>query len=335
MINIKNINDVQNLISKQIEENLHLDYKASGSLGKSDGKKREITKDVSAFANSDGGVIIYGVKEFTVSDKKHLPEHIDPIDRNEFSKEWLEQVVNNISPRIDNIIIIPIPIDNESNKVIYVVSIKKSSTAHQAMDYRYYKRYNFESIMMYDFEIRDIMNRSKFPKIKLIFNIEQYYFDQPTHLASITTPIKSMFEGPIKTEKKLNNTLYVYGLNIGNVYANYVNCFISIPTAILDESEYKYLEKYTENEIEYCDIYCDNTIREIKEYASSISSSKYWPSRYEPILPGLQLKLKKISLKSDVIIDYGLIKWIVNADNSEKLDGNIRIEEIKTNIREK
>ena len=44
------------LDGNEIEENLHLDYKSAGALSKIDRKKDEITKDVSALANSDGGI---------------------------------------------------------------------------------------------------------------------------------------------------------------------------------------------------------------------------------------------------------------------------------------
>lgn len=46
--------DVNSLITNEVEEDIHLDYKASGALDKADNKRTEITKDVSAFANSDG-----------------------------------------------------------------------------------------------------------------------------------------------------------------------------------------------------------------------------------------------------------------------------------------
>ena len=50
-------------IDNAVEEGPELEYKASGSLRKQEGKKTEITKDVSSFANSAGGTIIYGIKE--------------------------------------------------------------------------------------------------------------------------------------------------------------------------------------------------------------------------------------------------------------------------------
>jgi predicted HTH transcriptional regulator len=56
---------LQNYIDTQIEENLTLDYKAADSLDASPKKKDEVTKDVSAMANSAGGTIIYGIKSMS------------------------------------------------------------------------------------------------------------------------------------------------------------------------------------------------------------------------------------------------------------------------------
>jgi predicted HTH transcriptional regulator len=160
MANNWTLEKLNSYISEGVEENLHLDYKASDALSKSDGKKNEIAKDVSAFANSDGGTIIYGVAEFQTG-LKHLPEKLDPIDRRTFSKETLEQIINSrISPRIHGVVISPVPVDtSNADLVVYVIEIPKGATAHQASDKRYYRRFNFESVPMDDWEIKDIVNR--------------------------------------------------------------------------------------------------------------------------------------------------------------------------------
>jgi predicted HTH transcriptional regulator len=133
------VKTLQSYIDNQIEESLNLDYKAADALQKSDGKKKEISKDVSAMANAAGGLIIYGIKEFDDSAKRHRPEKIDPINRTEISKEWLEQVINsNIQPRIEGLVITPITIDETAATVAYVVEVPQSATAHQASDKRYY-----------------------------------------------------------------------------------------------------------------------------------------------------------------------------------------------------
>ena len=91
---------IESLIANEVEENIHLDYKASGALGKKDEKKSEIVKDVSAFANSDGGIIIYGLTE-----ENHKPKEFDFVDGNVFTKEWLENIIHQVQPHIEGIMV--------------------------------------------------------------------------------------------------------------------------------------------------------------------------------------------------------------------------------------
>lgn len=185
---------IQKYIDDQVEESLGLDYKSAQALAKTDGKKREITKDVSSMANSDGGIIIYGVAEYQMPEKKHLPERIDPIDQTQFSKEWLEQVINGIRPRIDGLLIHPVPIENPPNHVVYVVEIPQSTTAHQARDYRYYKRFNFESVPMEDYEVRDVMNRVTTPDVEVDFDYTRVEISSHYHRYRLTALIRNQGE---------------------------------------------------------------------------------------------------------------------------------------------
>ena len=139
------ITDIEYLIKNEVEESIHLDYKAAGALTKEDNKRTEITKDVSSFANSDGGIIIYGVSE-----KDHRPSEISPINGRVFTKEWIENVFQLIQPRIENLIVYPIRIA-DLDQSIYVVKIPRSDDApHMARDKRYYKRFNFKAEPMDD-----------------------------------------------------------------------------------------------------------------------------------------------------------------------------------------
>ncbi len=161
--------DIEQMIAAQKQEDINLDYKSSDSLDKTDGKKKEITKDISAFANSDGGVVIYGVTENPTH--RDLPEKIDAgSDPGNISKEWLEEVINSgVKPKMEGLRIKSITIG--SNRVIYVVYVPKSTTAHQASDKRYYRRYNFQSVMMEHYEILDVLNRSILPDLQPFFSL--------------------------------------------------------------------------------------------------------------------------------------------------------------------
>jgi hypothetical protein len=170
---------IQKLIDDKIEEGPNLDYKASAALNRNDSKKMDqITKDVSAFANSAGGLVIYGVKEFGDNLLNHLPEKIDPVDGREYSREWLDQITGQISPRISGLTITPVRVGPESWHTCYVVEIPKSNTAHQARDLRYYRRYNFESVPMADYEIRDVMSRRDHPNLE--FKIQVHHTSNMT-----------------------------------------------------------------------------------------------------------------------------------------------------------
>ena len=102
------IDVINGLIANEVEENIHLAYKASGALGKKDDKKSEIVKDVSAFANSDGGIIIYGLTE-----QNHKPKEFDFVNGNVFTKEWLENIIHQVQPHIEGVIIYPLRIDGD------------------------------------------------------------------------------------------------------------------------------------------------------------------------------------------------------------------------------
>jgi hypothetical protein len=147
------VKEIQRYIDDEVQESLYLDYKGSPALSKK--KKDEIIKDVTSFANADGGTIIYGVSE-----EGHLPKEIDGgVENEHINREWIDQILStNISPIIDGITINQIPYTETHS--LYVITIPKSFQGpHQAIDKRYYKRYNFRSSPMDHYEIFDIANR--------------------------------------------------------------------------------------------------------------------------------------------------------------------------------
>lgn len=328
-----NLADIQQLITDGIEEGKTLEYKAADALGKQDGKKNEISKDVSAFANSNGGVLIYGIKEFDASNLKHKPEKIDPIDRAEYSKEWLEQIINTrIQPKIENLDIQTVEISSVDNTVVYVVMIPKSNTAHMAASNKYYKRYNFQAEAMEDYEVKDVMNRSKHPRIELDFLIEKTIQTVPKQSA----PMMQLIEGNQYTTIT-SSRLKIYAKNNGTVYANYVNYYVKVNKNFLASNETEFLDEIIEDNSgrKYVELYGENTVRDVvdvKVLPSMIGGSieKYGPSRFDPILPGMRSRSDNYNINANFnVFNEEIITWKVFADNAAPVIGEVRIADIQ------
>lgn len=151
------LKEVKTLIDDEIQESLHLDYKEARAVGKTSKQKADFGKDVSAFANSDGGVLVYGIQE-----KGHLPVAITGIDHSQFTREFIEQTIRtNISQPSPNFTVVQIPVNEKES--VYSVNVEKSyGNPHQCKeDKKFYKRFNFESVPMENYEIDDVRNRQK------------------------------------------------------------------------------------------------------------------------------------------------------------------------------
>jgi hypothetical protein len=157
------LSDIDRMIEDRVQESLVLDYKASGSLSRDSKPVSELTKDVSAFANSEGGALVYGVTQ----DKDNYPLALDVgSDKGTISAEWMSQIIDSrISPRIRGYRIHAI--DLPTGKALFVVYVPQAETAHMADDNRYYRRSDCRSVPMEAYEVLDVMGRSKAADFRL------------------------------------------------------------------------------------------------------------------------------------------------------------------------
>ena len=176
-MSIPTLQTLHSIIGAAEPESLTLEFKRSDSLRNSDSVKTELSKDVSAMANSAGGRIIYGIEE-----NNHVPQGLDQgSDDTQINREWLEQVINSrIHPKIEGLIITPIP-SNIQGYTYYVLDIPQATSRapHQAHDKRYYKRYNFQAVAMEDYEVRDTLRRTTTPVLKLKFHFGNHNLSTP------------------------------------------------------------------------------------------------------------------------------------------------------------
>src|SRR5690242_15153549 len=157
-----NEQDILDLLKDRVEESLTLEFKACDSL-RNKRWKEELAKDVSAFANSAGGAIVYGIRE---NSDTHEAEAIDDgYDPREVTKETLQRVIDSrIHRRINGIRYNVIELaTTKPGRIIFVLQIPESSLAPHMAEHRFYKRYEFESRPMEEYEVRERYRRETFP----------------------------------------------------------------------------------------------------------------------------------------------------------------------------
>ncbi|MDO8622745.1 MAG: ATP-binding protein [archaeon] len=158
--------DLQNLINNKIQEDTNIDYKEPNFS--TPNFNQELVKDVSAMANSDGGIIIYGIKE-----ENYFPKEIVWVERDEGYKERIEQIISSkIFRKIEGINVKKVQSD-DGNKFVIVIDIPQSDIApHQihldSERRKYYKRHGSISKEMEHYEIEDLFFKRKSPSLKII-----------------------------------------------------------------------------------------------------------------------------------------------------------------------
>lgn len=157
-----NLEYIQNLIDSKIEESITLDYKRE--LTKNN---KEIAKDISAFANTSGGRIIYGIVEID-----SLPNSINWID-NKGVKERIESVIlTNIQPEIKGYDIYSVENPKNPSQAIFIVDIPESPDAPHMAKNKYHIRRNLISEPMEDLEVKNAIFRKGLRKA-LEFELKQ------------------------------------------------------------------------------------------------------------------------------------------------------------------
>jgi len=141
--------DIQDLIDQREEESVILEFKRE--LGSN---SKEIAKDLSCMANSEGGIIIYGLQE----DTDGKAESIEYINSSENFEERIECIIaTTINPPIP-FKIFPMPNESDDTKFSYIVLVPKSNNLHMVIkdnDNSYYKRSGKTVQKMEDSEIKE------------------------------------------------------------------------------------------------------------------------------------------------------------------------------------
>lgn len=154
--------DIEGLIGSAVESN-DLEFKRGDELDAFDQSKSrdELVRDVSAFANAGGGTIIYGIEE--TKGRAPTAGSIFPVKNDKATELRLTQIIRTgLEPVFNDFHVHSIEVPSGGR--IIVITVERAGTAHQCKsDLKYYHRVGQHRPAMYDYEIRDVMNRRTAP----------------------------------------------------------------------------------------------------------------------------------------------------------------------------
>lgn len=191
--------EIHRLIEDRTQESLYLEFKRGDALGRQNNQRAELLKDVTGFANADGGRIIYGIAESRPVDGIAAADSLSPVADATITREWMSSTIHDhASPRFHDFDIEEIAV--EGGRVL-IVDIKAAGTAHQTLlgDLRYYQRAGVTVRPLEDFRIRDLMSRDTRPVAEVIVRTQTFELGQTLHRYSLRVTIKNI--GNVTMEK--------------------------------------------------------------------------------------------------------------------------------------
>jgi len=169
--------DVQRLIDDERAEDLHIEFKrkANRATPKPDrADYAEFSKALSGFANSAGGILLWGVGT-TKKDGRDIATDREPIvDYASFAARLQDGLLAAVEPSVDGVRIETIA--SADPRVGYVKCLVPPSgrIPHRASaDHEYYKRSGDDFYKLEHFDIADMFGRPPVPRLKVGLTIVQ------------------------------------------------------------------------------------------------------------------------------------------------------------------
>lgn len=156
------------------EEHLHLDFKliASPDLSHADDKKN-LAKALAAFANSDGGIVVWGVNARKDADKVDRAQSIVPIPNvARFVSRLNELTATSVTPLVDGVRHCAVVTDGDAGCAISLIpSSDAGPHMAKASEDRYYKRSGDSFRRMEHFDVADMFGRRRRPVLSFATSI--------------------------------------------------------------------------------------------------------------------------------------------------------------------
>jgi len=155
------------------EEDLHLDFKRLNEPNMDRDDRKNLAKALSGFANSDGGIIVWGIDARPNSEGIDGACAIIPIQPLQLTISRLNEFTgSHVNPFVDGVIHKPVITKNDSGFAVTLIP-SSDSTPHVAKggEDRYYKRSGDRFTKMEHFEIEDMFGRRPRPILSLSYTV--------------------------------------------------------------------------------------------------------------------------------------------------------------------
>ncbi len=162
------MDDINRFVTDEQEENLHMDFKTIVSSDLSADDRRNLAKALSGFANSDGGLVIWGVDARKNSRRVDCVCGLVPVpDVNALCSRLNQLTSDMVSPIVDGVQhrVVHREPDGSGYAVTLVPSSDSGPHMAKAREDRYYKRSGDSFVRLEHFDVADMFGRRPHPKL--------------------------------------------------------------------------------------------------------------------------------------------------------------------------
>jgi hypothetical protein len=310
------------------------------TLQKEETVKNILSKALSAFANSGGGRIVYGVGNPKPGDPLAVDDGgVNLVTKQPTTREWLEDVIPHlVDPPLTAFNVFAVTGTSaqsqiDTGRAVFIVDVGDSHRApHQATDHIYYVRVAGKSRPASHQMVADIFGRRQYPlidvEVMMVLPVEPSS-EESAESQGIVPELGVGYSHEFK--------LIVTATNNGRVYAQYVNCILRIPRFFTPTVHFQDIPNVTTEGGDECVVwYVENTRGQLFLLDRFLHNKipEAGQHDYVPILPGRSLRWV-LTLRLDAPLSHPItwadyeISWQVYADNAPVRSGGVFLTRIK------
>ncbi len=167
---------IRGFVDDHHPEGVHLDFKTVKGAGlKSTDDRKNLAKAISGFANSNGGLVVWGIMAAKGEGEVDCAQSLCPVPDAALLHSRLNELTSDmVSPLVDGVEHKAIP--EADGKQGYAVTLvpRSESGPHMAYDHRYYKRSGESFVMLEHFDVADMFGRRAHPRLELTARVAQW-----------------------------------------------------------------------------------------------------------------------------------------------------------------